>query len=183
MNIVGITGTLGAGKGTIVEYLVEKKGYRHFSVRNYLIDEIQRQGMTVNRDSMTKVANNLRAEHTPSYIIEQLYEQALSSGQNSIIESIRTPGEIDFLKKQGNFMLIAVDADPKIRYDRIVIRGSETDKISFDTFISNEKREYTTNDPNKQNLSACISMADIVLLNNGTIDDLINQFVKKSHNL
>lgn len=25
MNIIGITGTLGAGKGTIVEYLIEKK--------------------------------------------------------------------------------------------------------------------------------------------------------------
>ena len=27
MIIIGITGTLGAGKGTVVNYLVEKKGF------------------------------------------------------------------------------------------------------------------------------------------------------------
>ena len=141
MKVIGITGTLGAGKGTIVEYLVNNLGYNHFSVREYLTEEIKKRGMPVNRDSMTNVANELRSNHSPSYIIEQLYERAVMSGSNSIIESIRTPGEIDYLENQGNFLLIAVDADPKIRYDRILIRGSSTDNISYDTFISNEKRE------------------------------------------
>lgn len=36
MHIIGITGTLGAGKGTIVEYLKDKKGFAHFSVREFL---------------------------------------------------------------------------------------------------------------------------------------------------
>ena len=29
MQIIGITGTLGAGKGTIVDYLENQKGYNH----------------------------------------------------------------------------------------------------------------------------------------------------------
>ena len=33
MLIIGITGTLGAGKGTIVEYLREK-GFRHLTIVN-----------------------------------------------------------------------------------------------------------------------------------------------------
>ncbi len=94
---------------------------------------------------------------------------------NSIIESIRTPGEIDFLKKQGNFILLAVDADPRIRFERIKLRASETDKINFETFAANEKREMTSGDPNKQNLAKCIEMADIVLNNNGSISHLIDQ--------
>lgn len=40
MQIIGITGTLGAGKGTVVDYLVKNKGFNHFSVGDYLIDEI-----------------------------------------------------------------------------------------------------------------------------------------------
>ena len=40
MLIIGITGTLGAGKGTVVEYLVEKKGFDHYSVRAFLLKEI-----------------------------------------------------------------------------------------------------------------------------------------------
>ncbi len=178
MIIVGITGTLGAGKGTIVEYLIREKGFRHYSVRQFLIEKIKEKGLIVNRDSMTEVANNLRAKHSPSYIIEQLYKEAEASGTNAIIESIRTPGEIEFLKKQGKFFLIAVDADPRIRYDRITLRASETDNITFDTFLANEKREYITSDPNKQNLSKCIQLADIVLHNNGSLKELNSQLEK-----
>ena len=179
MIIVGITGTLGAGKGTIVEYLIKNKGFKHFSVRQFLIEEINKKGLPVNRDSMTEVANNLRANHSPSFIIEQLYKKAIAEGGNAIIESIRTPGEVEFLKKQGKFYLIAVDADPKVRYNRISIRGSETDHITFETFLANEKREFTAYDPNKQNLSRCIQLADIVLQYDGTIDELNNSLEEK----
>ncbi len=172
MLIIGITGTLGAGKGTIVEYLKEKKNFRHYSVRDYLIQEIERQGLPVNRDSMTAVANRLRSEHHPAYIVEELYKQAVTTGENAVIESIRTAGEVEFLRKQGNFYLFAVDADPKIRYQRIRQRASETDHIDFETFLSNEAREMNATDPNKQNLTKCIQMADFRFDNNGNVTAL-----------
>jgi len=175
MLIIGITGTLGAGKGTIVDYLVKEKGFVHFSVRGFITEEINRQGLPVNRDSMVKVANKLRADHSPSYIIDQLHEQALLTGKNCIIESIRTAGEVQSLREKGNFVLFAVDADPMLRYQRIVLRNSETDNISYDVFLQNEKREMISDDPNKQNLRRCIQLADHVLTNNSTIPELIQQ--------
>ena len=175
MITIGITGTLGAGKGTIVDYLQKEKGFSHYSVRAFLIDEIKARGMEVNRDSMTLVGNDLRAQHSPSWIIEQLYQQAQASGKNCIIESIRTPGEVDALRSKPNFDLFAVDADPRVRYDRAVLRGSETDHIDYDTFLANEQREMDNADPNKQNLKYCIQQADYCFDNNGTIDDLNQQ--------
>ena len=73
MIIIGITGTLGAGKGIIVDYLVKEKGFTHYSVRAYITEEIQRRGMEVNRDTLTQVGNDLRAAHSPSYITDQLF--------------------------------------------------------------------------------------------------------------
>jgi dephospho-CoA kinase len=175
MIIIGITGTLGAGKGTIVDYLIEKRQFLHYSVRSYLIEEAERRGLPINRDTFVVVANDLRATHCPSFITDELFKRAQQNGQNAIIESIRTPGEIDSLRQKGNFVLLAVDADPKVRYERIVGRNSETDHVSFETFIENEQREMTSTDPNKQNLSKCIQMADYTLQNNGDFEALYQQ--------
>lgn len=172
MLIIGITGTLGAGKGTIVDYLVSEKGFLHFSVREFISEEIIRRGMPVNRDSMVIVANDLRANNSPSYIVDQLFERAVGTGKNCVIESIRTPGEVVSLKAKGNFILLAVDANDEIRYSRIQNRNSETDQVSLETFRQNEAREMDSSDPNKQNLRKCIEVADFTLRNDEDIEDL-----------
>lgn len=175
MIIVGITWTLGAGKGTIVDYLVHKKGFQHFSVRAYLIQKIEERGLPINRDSMVIVGNDLRAKHTPAYIGEQLYKQAAASSQNTIIESIRTVGEVESLRNKGNFYLFAIDADTKIRYERILLRASESDHVSYQKFLDDEQKEMQNTDPNKQNVAQCIQLADYVFTNNGTIEELHTQ--------
>lgn len=172
MKIIGITGTLGAGKGTIVDYLTKHHGFKHFSVRGYLSGIITAKGESVNRDSLVATANSLREKNSPSFIAEELYREALESGSDCIIESIRTVGEVNALHAKGNFTLFAIDADQHLRYERIVERASETDKVSFETFMANEAREMTNTDPNKQNLSACMSMADFRFENNGSFHEL-----------
>lgn len=175
MKIIGITGTLGAGKGTIVDYLIQHYGYKHYSVRGYLTEEAERRGMEINRDTFVVVANDLREKYGPSYITDELYKQAEAAGVNAIIESVRTPGEVESLRKNEHFLLFAVDADPKIRYDRVVLRNSETDHVSYETFIENEQREMSSTDPAHQNVGRCMEMADYVFHNDGDFDDLYRQ--------
>ena len=175
MKVIGITGTLGAGKGTIVEYLTTEKGFLHYSVRGFLVEIIKEKGLPVNRDTMTEVANELRAAYTPSYITDRLHEQAKAQQKSAVIESIRTPGEVDALRRKGDFILFAVDADPYKRYQRAQARKSETDDISWEVFRENEKREMDSTDPNKQNLKKCIEMADYVFHNDGSISELRQQ--------
>ena len=175
MNIIGITGTLGAGKGTIVDYLTREYGYTHYSVRSYLIDVIKANGEIPNRDNFVRTANTLREKNGPAFIIEELYKKALQSNTNCIIESIRTIGEINSLRQKGNFVLFAVDAEIELRYSRIVDRASETDKISLQTFIENEQREMNSDDPNMQNLAGCMKLADFRFENNSKLEDLYGQ--------
>ncbi|MDD4703790.1 MAG: hypothetical protein PHE28_05605, partial [Bacteroidales bacterium] len=93
-------------------------------------------------------------------------------GQNSVLESVRNPKEIEFLRKQENFILLAVTADVEKRYQRILLRKTVTDNVSFETFKANEEREMQSNDINSQNLRLCIEMADYVVDNSGTIEEL-----------
>lgn len=175
MIVIGITGTIGAGKGTIVDYLQEKQGFNHFSVRGFLTREIEKRSMLLNRDSMVEVANELRAKYAPWYIVGELYKEAKESGGNCIIESLRTPGEVEHLRGMENFFLFAVDADPDIRYQRIQKRMNETDNISYEVFLENEKREMMSDDPNKQNISRCVEMSDFRFINNGNMEELYQQ--------
>ncbi len=175
MIIIGITGHIGAGKGTVVDYLKTIKGFTHYSARSFITREVEKRGLPVDRDSMAIVSNSLREEHSPSYIIEALYKEAKERGENCIIESIRTLGEVEALRKIGHFHLLAVTADLPVRYERIVLRGSVTDNISFDTFVEQDKRESSSTDPHKQNINACIAQADFVLNNNGDIEALYKE--------
>lgn len=173
--IIWITGTLWAWKWTIVDYLIKNKWFVHFSVRAFLIQEIEKRWMPVDRDSMVIVANDLRAKYWPSYIVEELYKQAKATGKNCIIESIRAEWEALALKWKEKFFLFSIDADPKIRYDRVVVRWSETDHISYQEFLENEKREMQNDDPTKQNLSKCMALSDHIFTNNGTLEELNTQ--------
>lgn len=169
--IIGLTGTLAAGKGEIVKFL-KQKGFKHFSVSEYLTQIIKERGLEVNRDNMVFIANQLRQMYSPSYLAEKLYEKAKLEDTNCIIESLRTVGEIESLRKKGEFILIAVNANQGIRYMRSQTRLSEKDKISFEKFLYDENKEMISSDPAKQNLSECIKLADYKIENDGNIEEL-----------
>ncbi len=172
MIIIGITGTIGAGKGTIVEYLKNNYNFTHYSARDIITEEIIRRGLPVNREVMVEVANDIRSKHNPGFIIEELYNRAVRDRKNAIIESIRTLGEIEFLAKKDNFFLLSVDAEPEIRYARIKMRRSSTDNISFEQFLKDNEEEFESSDPNRQNILACMKLAKFKLTNDGSREDL-----------
>lgn len=177
MQIVGITGTLGAGKGTVVEYLVSKKNFGHYSVGGYLKEELQKRNLEINRTNLQDVGNELRTKFGPSYITQELFKIAKENKKDAIIESIRNPKEAEFIKANGGIML-AVTADQKTRFERIKLRGSEKDSVTFEEFQKQEEREMQNTDPNAQNLPRCIEMSDFVVNNDGSIDELYEQIEK-----
>lgn len=170
--IIGVTGTIGAGKGTVVDYLVQEKGFIHLSVRDYLLGEIRHRGMEVeDRSAMRQVANELRAAHGPAHIIEALYERAVERGEPALIESIRAIGEATFLKSKGA-RILAIDADRKLRYERIIARGASTDHVDFDTWVMQEERELASTEPWDMNVLGVMHMADARIENDGTLEEL-----------
>mgnify|MGYP001570879818 CR=1 FL=1 len=175
--IIGITGTTGAGKGTVVEFL-KQKGFVHFSVRDFLAKELEKINLPTNRENLLFMANKLREENSPSYIAERLYEKAKNENKDSVIESLRSVGEVELLKNKGTFYLIAIDADIEKRYERIKLRKSLTDDVTFEKFVDDEKSETTSDNPAKSNLLKCIELADFKIENNYDMSYLKNEVDK-----
>lgn len=175
MLVIWITGTLGAGKGTIADYLV-KKWFVHYSVSGYISEEIKIRWLEVNRDTMYQVGWDLKQKFWPDFIVRTLYERAKAEWKSAVIESVRSPWEVTSLQTLEDFKLISVDAGQKLRYERIRLRNSVKDQVDFDTFVANERRELeSSNDPSKIDLPACIALADYQISNNWTFEELYKQ--------
>ena len=169
--IIGITGTDGAGKGTVVEHL-KTKGFTHYSARDFIEAEIKRQGLPSDRNQMRLTANELRAKHGNEYVVKQAYEKAIAEGETKVvIESLRAVAEAKYLKQQGG-VLLAVDADPGVRYQRVQARRSASDQVSYEQFLEHEALEKNDPDPNGMQKAAVMEMADHTIMNDGTVEEL-----------
>lgn len=169
MKIVAVTGTNGSGKGTLVRFL-EEFGFRHLSARALLLEEIERQGLKKDRVAMQTVGNSLRRAHGPDYVARELMKRAMEScSERVIIESVRCPGEVHFLKSHGA-ILLAVDDEVLLRYERIVKRAHSTDDVTLEDFVEQERLESIGGEEWDMNIPACIAEADYVFKDNGNID-------------
>ena len=168
---IGITGTIGSGKGTVVEFLKEK-GFKHYSARIFIQEEVKKRGLSMNLENVTKTANDIRKKFGPAYIFEELLKMAEKEGGNFVIESLRNLGEIAALRKRENFYVFVVDANFEDRYERLKLRKSDLDDLSFEKFKEIEEGQMSSSDPNNQNLSECMKAADYLFMNNGTVREL-----------
>ncbi len=174
--ILGITGTLGAGKGSILTYL-EQKGFRHFAVsETFLVGEAIKRGLEPNRQARHDIANEYRALG-PTKLQEAVYELAradIEAGHDVVIEPQHTVAEVGFIQSIGGIVL-SVDADIETRYERIHKRGGPKDNVTFEEFKAHQDMEMASNDPNRNNLAASIKAADYHLTNDGTLVELHEQ--------
>jgi dephospho-CoA kinase len=171
--IIGITGTNGAGKTTVVDILKDQD-FTHYSVREFIVEEIKRRNLPVNRPSMQSVANDLRVRFGGSYIVDALYNKAQEAGGNAVIESIRALPEVESLRRHQDFFLLSVDALEQLRYERITGRNNETDRIGFETWQKEQAAEMDNSDPSMQNIKGCMAEADYTIDNSGSKEELEN---------
>lgn len=173
--IIGITGTNGAGKGEVVRYLVEQKGFVHYSVRDAIVEALAEQGLPVDRPHMNEMGTALRAQHGPAYFAKLFCDRAHAANiEHAVIESIRSPFEADEIHAQGGYVLV-VDADTRLRYSRVLERAGATDQVTFEQFCVQQEREMRSEDPSnpaKMDIYAVIERSDATIQNNGTLEEL-----------
>jgi len=164
---VGLTGPNASGKGEVARYLQEV-GFASYSLSDGVREEATRQGLDHSRASLIQVGNWLRERFGPGVLAERALP--LLSGR-SVVDSIRNPGEIGVLRSLPYFRLLGVDAPVALRFDRSRRRGRAGDGETLEDFRRKEDLEQAEEGPGQQ-LRVCLSLADVAICNDGTIEEL-----------
>lgn len=172
-HLIGLTGTNGSGKGEAASFFV-KNGYAYFSLSDIIRDELRKKGQEITRDNLIKMGNKMREEFSPDILAQKVMKKIKG---NAVIDSIRNPKEVEFLRRQEGFLLLSIDAHPNIRYERVKKRGREESVLTLQEFISKEAEEMSTEEKAQQ-LQVCMRMADFTIQNNTTLQELHKELEK-----
>jgi dephospho-CoA kinase len=172
--IIGIAGTIGSGKGTVVEYL-KSKGFTQYSSSKLLGELVEKEGNPKTRDFLSPMATRLQEEY-PGGVVEKNYREKFlqEKPEHAIFESIHRQTEADFLRSVGG-QIICVDADLEVRYSRTKLRNEgEKDRNDFEDFKEQSRIEDDGGGDagRDNNIRAVINSADTVIMNNGTLEEL-----------
>jgi len=167
--LIGLTGRNASGKSTLVSWFAAK-GLRSVSCSDSIRSWLAEQGVEATREALIEGGRDLRREGGPGVLAEMLLESL--EGGDAVVDSIRTPAEVKALRSRGDFVLIEVRADEDLRWQRLQGRARFGDPRDRDTFVAQEEAEVRADDESGQALDATASMADCLVINDGTIGDL-----------
>ena len=167
--IIGLTGRIAAGKETLTDFL-RKKGFIYLETSKMLTEELGRRGLEINRWNMQNLGDELRENYGPGALMKMLLEKT-EPEKNYIFDSLRNPGEAEFLRKNvKDFILIAVDAPQKIRFERILKRNKPSDPKTWKEFLKIDNRDFfDETNPMGQQVGKCMELADFKIVNDADL--------------
>ena len=170
MIIIGITGNPSAGKDTVADYLVVNKNFKKYGLSDFLREEMTKLGLPLDRENMNKYSIGVKLKHGNDYLCYGVLKKI--SGDTAV-PSVRSTSEVNTFRRElgDKFILLTINAPIEKRYEWAKVRQREGDSISFELFKEQEDRER--NNPNGvHEVDKVVEMADVVIENDGTKEDL-----------
>lgn len=173
---LGLTGASASGKGTVAEILV-RGGFEYFSLSDEIRYELVGRGIEPTREALIEEGRRLRNEFGLDILARRVVAR-FTPGINHVVDSIRNPMEVQFLRSQPDFFLILVEAPIEKRFERARLRARPGDNLDFPSFEAAERRELASGDPAAQQLLATFKMADFVIVNDSDLETLRTNVVR-----
>jgi dephospho-CoA kinase len=170
-EVIGLAGTNGSGKDTVGKILADH-GYLFLPLTDLMREEARLCGIKPSRENLRIISGEWRKESGLGVLVVKgmaQYEEVKDQYKGVVMSSMRNPGEADEIHKNKGTM-VWVDADPRVRYERIQAnaatrgRGAE-DNISFEEFLADEQVEMhqASSDETTLSLSAVRDRCDIFI--------------------
>lgn len=173
-QVVGLVGYIASGKSTVSEHFIER-GFRYFKLSDVIRRECEKRGLEINRVNLQNVGNELREKYAASYLVEQTLKAAGRS-KKIIIDGIRNPEEIKYLREHSPAFIVGIIAPKYLRLERYMERLAERgeDGMNKAAFYRADKREQGIGEEDSgQQVGACLEMVDHSIKNTGSLDDLL----------
>jgi deoxycytidylate deaminase len=171
-SIIGLTGSFGSGCTFLAQTFLEPMGYKIYSLSQELKELYQSQtGKEPDRGSLQDFGNELRRIEGPDYLakktLEKIQKEIDRPNAKILIDSIRNPAEIHFLRSLPEFFLFGIYANKEVRWERVQLqpRYNKNQKI-FDTDDDRDKGEDFDFG---QRVTDCFLNADIIINNEAMI--------------
>lgn len=170
--IIGLAGEMASGKGTISGYLEKKYGAKTYRFSDVLRNILKILYVEESRGNISDLSSVVRKTFGED-IISKAAAENIKEIDNEIVilDGARRPDDLKYLKEMPEFKLVFVDTDIDNRYERIIKRGENLDDNAKtpEEFKRDHEREA------ESQASVLKNMADIIINNNGTIEDLHKQ--------
>lgn len=167
--ILGLVGEMSCGKGTIAEHM---KGKYHSSTHRFstvLRDVLDRLHLEQSRGNIQILSEILRKSYGEDIFAKSmLHDVEGDSGDIVVVDGVRRIEDIGFLRELSHFKLIFIEADMRVRYERLTGRRENSDDQvkTFEEF----KREHEAD--SELQIRELKNYADYVVDNNGSYLDL-----------
>jgi len=113
-----------------------------------------------------------KIDHQSSNFYPQPLSSTFHHPSSIIIDGIRNPAEIEFFKKNQNFVLIGVKAKRELRYQRLISRNKKWDPKNYEDFLKVDRRDLGIGqNKSGQQVGKCLAYCDYTLKNNKDLKD------------
>ena len=173
--ILGFVGDLAAGKGTLAKYLHEKYGSNTYRFSNMLRDMLDRIYVKKTRENLQNISTFIRAEFGQDVMSKVLAKDVENdAGEIVIVDGIRRPTDITYLRELSGFHLVYVTAESKLRYERLVARKENPgdENKSYEEFLKDEQSEAD------QLIASLGAQAEYTIVNDGDKESLFEKIEK-----
>lgn len=176
--VIGIGGTNGSGKDSTGHVLQARAGFKFVSITDILRHEATKRGLPIERDVLREISREWREARGGGVLVDETvahyeknYQKDYPAGV--VISSLRNHAEPDAVHAYGG-TVIWIDADPKLRYDRIQKNRDERgdsraaeDNKTFEQFLAEENTEMYgySDDPNSLKTVDVKNKSDLTIFN------------------
>lgn len=181
-KVVGVVGQIATGKGVLVNQLTGHFGFISLSLSSIVHAELEKKGIKkYTRQMLQDTGDKLRREEGGDVLVRRTLNRLnqLNRSDNIVIEGIRNPAEIEFLKKNPNFILIGIKANRKLRFKRVLSRGKKWDPKNYEEFLKVDRRDIGIGQNSSgQQVGKCLAYCDYILTNNKNVKEFEKKIEK-----